>query len=47
MCDKPKQCPEVHTAEQILAIKKKLDAYRLEERKKQGEYMKILRDGVR
>jgi hypothetical protein len=28
-------------------VKKKVDADKLEERKKQGEYMKILRDGVR
>ena len=44
MCNIPKQYPEVHTAEQILAIKKKLDADRLEERKKSSEYMSLIKE---
>jgi hypothetical protein len=52
MCDKsayreaPPQTPEELLAKSAM-VKKKVDADRLEERKKSGEYMKILREGVR
>ena len=39
--------PPAMSATELFAIKKKLDADRLEERKKQGEYMAILKDVVR
>ena len=52
MCDKsayreaPPQDPLELLAKSAM-VKKKLDADRLEERKKQGEYMAILKDVVR
>jgi hypothetical protein len=43
---KPPQDPLELLAKSAM-VKKKVDADRLEERKRAGEYMKILKDGVR